>query len=510
MTLVITRDPTAANDVVYPWPFSLGADPVELNCGNEEVAVLCPAWTVGDKLGPGRHTWRNPIPQQPAMAYFVSLAAAAVPFDVTTSFMIPTTFQPVRLRADGVVAVRCVDPSVLVAQFVGLPFDRLDEGLRSSVSHSVERLVARLLTRRVVLAGNPDAVCNPDALPELAAEIIAHGPTAGAVFGIDLVQLVSLRITTDDGGSEWPQRGRAKSLTQKGWAGAEGSDGKSSSASGEIRVAPAAPPTPAMTKTLPPTAPPPVPARKPAPPTLPNPIAAPDTPTPRLPGWDNGGATLPSIGGITLETVRALEAKRLAKLAGQGSSPSVVVADGASDHASAIPSSVQSGTIDRSDGVPKPVEGSGSIDVLLGDADSNAIVDLDDFKTSDFEMKHGRGGAIRMATGDDATTNVKESSSASGAIGRVGVGMGVGVGAESRLGTDSSTEISTPPTQDDILGARTQYDRFEPGTMVLVAGADGRLQSATVKHHQAGYYELEIGGSSETVWVPVTSVVPER
>ena len=467
MTLVITRDPTAANDVVYPWPFALGTDPVELACGNEEVAVLCPAWTVGDKLGPGRHMWRNPIPQQPAMAYFVSLAAAPVHFDVTTSFMIPSTYQPVRLRADGVVAVRCVDPLVLVAQFVGLPFDRLDEGLRNSVAHSVERLVARLLTRRVVLAGTPDAISNPESLPELAAEIIAHGPTAGAVFGIDLVQLVSLRIIADDGGTAWPQRGRAKSLTQKGWAGADGTDGaaKPSSASGEIRV---------------------VAAQQPRPPTLPPAIAAPDTPTPRLPGWADGGATLPSIGGITLETVAALEAKRLAKLASD-----------AGDHR---------------DGAPGPLEASGSIDIPIGDIASDPVIDLDDYKTSDFEVKYGRGGAIRMATEEDAATNVVENAKLVGPSERPrkGTSMGIGMGAGIGLSTGSSTEIVPPPIQDDVLNARTIYDRFEPGTMVLVAGADGRLQSATVKHHQAGYYELEIGGSSETVWVPVASVVPER
>jgi len=30
-----------------------------------------------------------------------------------------------------------------------------------------------------------------------------------------------------------------------------------------------------------------------------------------------------------------------------------------------------------------------------------------------------------------------------------------------------------------------------------------------VRQHMAGYYELEIGSTSETVWVPMAQVLPE-
>ena len=56
--------------------------------------------------------------------------------------------------------MRCGDPGLLIAQFVGLPFDSVNEGGRS-VSRSVERMLARLLTRRVLLAGTPQAVTAP-------------------------------------------------------------------------------------------------------------------------------------------------------------------------------------------------------------------------------------------------------------------------------------------------------------------------------------------------------------
>ena len=40
-------------------------------------------------------------------------------------------------------------------------------------------------------------------------------------------------------------------------------------------------------------------------------------------------------------------------------------------------------------------------------------------------------------------------------------------------------------------------------------GPNGLMQSATVRQQLQGYYELEIGSSGDTVWVPVTGVVPE-
>jgi hypothetical protein len=36
------------------------------------------------------------------------------------------------------------------------------------------------------------------------------------------------------------------------------------------------------------------------------------------------------------------------------------------------------------------------------------------------------------------------------------------------------------------------------------------MQSATVRQLLSGYYELEVGSSGETIWVPVNGVVPEN
>src|SRR5689334_17057632 len=105
MSQVVARDSVAADHLVYPWPFSVPPQ-VEVSCGEGEVAVMCPAWAVGDRLGPGRHTWRSPDPTKPVSVYFVLTAPVEVPFDMMASFAMPATGMPVTLRARGSVLVR--------------------------------------------------------------------------------------------------------------------------------------------------------------------------------------------------------------------------------------------------------------------------------------------------------------------------------------------------------------------------------------------------------------------
>jgi len=47
------------------------------------------------------------------------------------------------------------------------------------------------------------------------------------------------------------------------------------------------------------------------------------------------------------------------------------------------------------------------------------------------------------------------------------------------------------------------------GGRVLVPGPNGLMQSATVRQLLQGYYELEVGSSGQTIWVPTNGVVPE-
>ena len=51
--------------------------------------------------------------------------------------------------------------------------------------------------------------------------------------------------------------------------------------------------------------------------------------------------------------------------------------------------------------------------------------------------------------------------------------------------------------------------KISPGGRVLVPGPNGLMQSATVRQLLQGYYELEVGGSGDTIWVPISGVVPD-
>ncbi|HZJ64534.1 MAG TPA: hypothetical protein VFD36_13525, partial [Kofleriaceae bacterium] len=84
-------------------------------------------------------------------------------------------------------------------------------------------------------------------------------------------------------------------------------------------------------------------------------------------------------------------------------------------------------------------------------------------------------------------------------------GIGVGGG---RVGESSQP---TPITSEDEKAVQGEiHERLDKGSRVLVPGADGRLVSATIRQEQSGYYELEIGGSGETLWVPRANVVADK
>jgi hypothetical protein len=51
--------------------------------------------------------------------------------------------------------------------------------------------------------------------------------------------------------------------------------------------------------------------------------------------------------------------------------------------------------------------------------------------------------------------------------------------------------------------------KVPPGGRVLVPGPNGLMQSATVRQLLQGYYELEVGSSGQTIWVPINGVVRE-
>lgn len=396
---VIARDQVASDHLVYAWPFPIGPEEYEVSCSDDELVVMCPAWMVGDRLGPGRHRWRSPDPMRPASAFFVLTSPVEVSFDCFTQFLMPMNGQPVRLRAAGSLQVRCADPALLIAQFVGLPFDHVNEGIVRSVSRSIERMLARLLTRRVVMAGTPLAVTDPMQHPSIVEELIAYNPAAGAVFGIELMRMGHLAIYADDGSQPLH--------ALNGHRPAERDTERASQPSlvDTARGRPASnPPQTKRAQTSPPT--------------------------------EVSG----EIGGTS-------SSKR----------PTTPPPNGPQLAKGSVP--------------PAAPRRAGSVEVPQTDEITQPGVDI---------IRTPLPGAMKV----DVPAPGQESR---GSI--LGIGM-------AHIGSSGVASGEIP-------------QKIAPGARVLVPGPNGLMQSATVRQLLQGYYELEVGGSGETIWVPINGVVPE-
>ena len=402
---VIARDAVASDHLVYAWPFPIGPEEYEVSCSDDELVVMCPAWMVGDRLGPGRHRWRTPDPMRPVSAFFVLTSPVEVSFDCFTQFLIPTTGQPVRLRAVGSLQVRCADPALLIAQFVGLPFDHVNEGIVRSVSRSIERMLARLLTRRVVMAATPLAATDPTQHASIVEELVAYNPAAGAVFGIELMRMGHLAIYADDGSQPIQLLGASNGQNRA----AEVTTARAQSPASLVDTArgrPSSnPPQNQRAQTAPPT------------------------------------AVSGEIGGSKKSSAPTTPPPMPGQLA-KGSVPP---------------------------GAPRMA---GSVEVPQTDEITQPGVDI---------IRTPLPGAMKVADAPAAPQEPR------GSI------LGIGV---SHIGSGgvASGEIS---------------QKIAPGARVLVPGPNGLMQSATVRQLLQGYYELEVGGSGETIWVPINGVVPE-
>lgn len=224
---LVARDAVASDHLVFPWPYPLAIGAaIEVSCGNDEVAVMCPAWAVATHLGPGRHTYHSPDPARPTAVYFVLTGPVEVPFDMVAQFTMPGSGQPVMLRAQGSVLVRVADPSMLVAQFVGLPFERVNDGLMRSVSASVERMLGKLLPRKAAMAGTVAAVADPAVWPAIIEELTQYNPAIGAVHGVSFVRFKQFVVLIGD------QNGWTQVPEWRGGATSSGGGSNVSSGSG--------------------------------------------------------------------------------------------------------------------------------------------------------------------------------------------------------------------------------------------------------------------------------------
>lgn len=510
---VIARDAVASDHLVYAWPFPLGPE-CEVTCADDEQVVMCPSWIVADRLGPGRHLWRTPDPMRPVAAFFVLTAPVEVVFDLTTSFMIPSTGQPVRLRAIGSVQVRCMDPGLLVAQFVGLPFDHVNDGVLRSVSRSVERMLARLLTRRVVMAASPYAVTDPQMLGGIIEELVAYNPTAGAVFGVELIRMGHLTIVADDGNSAYvalpgPSDWSGHLPAVSGSIGGGDERGSQPNIMPPVAAEPVAEPLAAIHA--------PAPARADDIPLLETARGRPlpsdavvgkrtvqGTPPPpsRLTGSDGAAkpaatasdagpsgvrAKKPTVPGFAIGSTPPMPMPVVAPPTPSASQPAIEVPRSPDEITQpGVKQPTAPGAVAAAPSGPT-ASGSGS---MSGSPPSPASVRIPSPSAGIIGIGMGHIGSAVNGPSSASSSSSSASSSAAAAAAAAAPGGAV----SSASGGSVSGEIGP---------------RVAPGARVLVPGPNGLMQSATVRQLLSGYYELEVGSSGETIWVPTNGVVPE-
>ncbi len=517
MSTVIARDASAADQLVYTWPYPIGAE-CDVQCNTDDQVVMCPAWTVGNSLGPGRHRWRTPDPMRPTVAYFVLTGPVEVGFDCATSFVVPLTQQPVRIRANGSVTVRCSDPLILVSQFVGLPFYDIDRGLKQSVARSVERILARLLVRRTVTTGSTLALMDRSARGAIIEELLAFHPAGGAVFGLEFVRLLSLEISVDDGS--------------------------------QILGAPAVA-RPIATRT-----------------PSPGQVTVRDSVVDMTPTKNAGGALGQHMGeaNATRDYLDNRDTRDDRKITGnetvRGRAPGVqsvaeILQQAQTSRASQSSGSMPAAVLDphaavhRSAAADDTLDGVKPVRVDAGQSliDPNAMPARR--KTPQMGVAiavEANGRELSSANSGIASGEITSRAGGSGSAGAAAASTAAAVAAPQAVAsgefTPRTTTVSSPTPavvgeitprsngpkprgENDPHGrgaimavgamgigmgnaaAGEVSSKVPAGGRVLVQGANGLMQAAVVKQLLSGYYELEVGSTGETMWVPMAKVVPQ-
>ncbi|MEO8840624.1 MAG: hypothetical protein ABI591_21945 [Kofleriaceae bacterium] len=500
---VIARDAVASDHLVYAWPFPIGPEEHEVVCADDEQVVMCPAWLVGDLLNVGRHRWRTPDPMRPVHAFFVLTAPVEVSFDMVTMFMLPTTGEGIRLRATGSLQVRCTDPGLLIAQFVGLPFDAVNDGILRSVSRSVERMIARLLTRRVVMAGTPNAVTDLQMHAHILEELVAYNPAAGGVFGVELVRMGHLAVLADDGSRpleelvpslEWSGHHRLSDLpTQRRAASPE----KPLTETARDRVPRKGTPPLPSTAVAPPPLPPPlsddddeIRSRRPLATTTPPPLHPVIVEPPSVPALGSSPSHKPPGRASSQPSQQATSGEIVVRQRASSTPPPAVPL------APKPPADLPAGT---------PVPPPRGRPAMLTKADGLAAVRPEPNPTPrlmpSVPAPMRRAAPIEIPKSTDEITQPGVPTPVPGA-------MRIGVSAEADQPRGAIMGIGVSHIGSSQVASGEISDKVAPGARVLVPGPNGLMQSATVRQLLQGYYELEVGSSGETIWVPINGVVP--
>ncbi|HUS28996.1 MAG TPA: hypothetical protein VMZ53_10805, partial [Kofleriaceae bacterium] len=334
----------------------------------------------------------------------------------------------------------------------------------------------------------------------------------GAVFGVELVRFGHMSIIADDGSRPWHEMVPTPQARHGGPNGE--TERRVQAPTIQPPMASAAPES-SLLET--------VRANKPAglvipPPPTPPGIAQSRTKTntapPPIPTAAKRPQSQPSPDGRPGEASGEIQVKNKSTMQGHSGAPKITPAGPVPAPIPPIPSLPSSGleaTPNPQRVITTPAPGSVPAVPSPRRAGSMEVQSTDEPTQPGVDIVRGAGGGASLGggvVGGEIDSNKKKIPTASsekktdpepvqaeprgsilgigmGAIGSTSVGVAKGV---------ASGEIS---------------QKIAPGGRVLVPGPNGLMQSATVRNLVQGYYELEVGGSGETIWVPISGVVPE-
>jgi hypothetical protein len=327
-------------------------------------------------------------------------------------------------------------------------------------------------------------------LSHIVEELVAYNPAAGAVFGVELVRFGHLSILCDDGSRPWQQ------MVNLDHSGQVPRIAPPNGETGRQPSQPAAGPSNLLETVRAPggVAPPPVPAKRGTGTTQPPPIPSATKARAQTPGADCRG-----------EASGEIQVKNKATIQGHVAAPNQTPQMMGAVPPPAAPTETAMGTPNPQRVITTPVPPSGvaprhapNVEVPSTDEVTQPGVDIVRGAMAGAPLVPGSsgvvGGEIDPSKKSEKKTEPEPAQKGPqeprGSI--LGIGMGA-IGASAAVGA-ASGEIS---------------QKIAPGGRVLVPGPNGLMQSATVRQLLQGYYELEVGGSGETIWVPMNGVVPE-
>ena len=198
MSVVAARDPSTADKLVFVWPEPLPWG-TELSCGENEVVVVCPDWTVGEQLGPGRHTLSTPNPSSRALVFFVRTTPETIPFENVVGIFDRSAGKLVSIHYSGLISIKVGDPLRLCNQILGVPSQDLSTGLLRSAASSVIKALHVMITKVVAVSPSVSALATPAGVGQLVHLTASGNPMAIAVSGVEFIRFDELSLSIDGG-----------------------------------------------------------------------------------------------------------------------------------------------------------------------------------------------------------------------------------------------------------------------------------------------------------------------